>query len=255
LHGYSETPYEFKKVAESIAGTGVDVLVPVLPHHGVDSDELLKADRAETWRWTREEIARLKQHYKKIILLGQSLGAGAAITAAADGAPVDAIIVAAANEAPSNKVRIAMGLARAFHVTSFKARYAFLRRIGFDPAYVAWKRDHFPRISLHVFIESLDDMARHPLDISRISVPIMVIHGTNDFATKVQVSSDYVFNNVHSTKKVTVIVEETGHAVFLSPHFEALMKIVNDFIQDVVKRGNRGEIATRMRIKKDGSVV
>ncbi len=255
LHGYSDTPYELKRVAEAIATIGVDVVVPVLPHHGVDSDELLKANRAETWRWILEEVARLKQHYEKIVLVGQSLGAGAAITAAAGGAPVDAIIIAAANEAPSNKVRFAMGLARAFHVTSFKARHAFLRRIGFDPAYVAWKQEHFPRISLHVFIESLDDIARHPLDVSRINVPIMVIHGAKDFATKVQVSSDYLFNNVRSTKKVTIIVNDTGHAVFFSPYFDSLLRHVKDFIQDVVDKGYEGEFSRRIRIGKGAKVT
>jgi esterase/lipase len=253
LHGYSDTPYEFKHVAEAIATLGVDVIVPVLPHHGIDSDEILKANRAETWEWLQGEVTRLKPHYEKVILLGQSLGAGAAITVVVNGAPVDAIIVASTNEAPSKKIKVTMGLARALHATTFKARHAFLQRIGFDPAYVSWKREHFPRISLHVFLESLDDIKKHPLDVSRISVPIMVIHGAKDFATDVQTSSDYLFNNVRSTKKVTVIIEDTGHAVFFSPHFDALMTYVKEFIQDVVDRGNEGEIARRIRIEKGKS--
>ncbi|NMC05210.1 MAG: alpha/beta fold hydrolase, partial [Candidatus Lokiarchaeota archaeon] len=240
LHGYSDTPYEFKHVAESIAALGVDVMVPVLPHHGVDSDEILKASRAGTWQWLEAKVTALKARYTKVILLGQSLGAGAAITIAARGAPVDAIIVASTNEATSKKIRITMGLARAFHATSFPARHEFLQRAGFDPAYVAWKREHFPTISLHVFLDALDDMKQHPVDVARIVVPIMVIHGTKDFATNVRKSSDYLFKNVRSTKKVTIMVERTGHAVFFSPHLEVLMKHVKAFIQDIVDRGNEG---------------
>ena len=254
LHGYSDTPYEFKHVAEAIASTGVDVMVPVLPHHGVDSIELLKANRAETWQWLDGEIARLKQRYENVILVGQSMGAGAAITAATSGAPIDGMVVAAVNGVPSTKVRFLMHLARALHVTSFKARHSFLRGMGFDPAYVAWKQARFPTISLHVFLEAFDELDDYIKDTSRIRVPIMVIHGARDFATKVQETSDFYFNNVGSTKKFTIIIEGTGHAAFFTPRFDALMKHVKGFIQDIRDHGGEGKAVGRMRIGKDGEV-
>jgi carboxylesterase len=253
LHGYSDTPYEFKHVAEAISTLGVDVIVPMLPHHGVSSSELEKSNPAETWAWLMHEIEELKHRYAKVILVGHSLGAGGAITAATNGAPIDALIVSAVNGVPSTKVRFLMCMARAFHVTAFKAKYVFLRRIRFDPVYVEWKQAHFPTISLHVFSKAINDLDDYIKENSRIRVPIMVIHGARDFATKVQRTSDLYFNTVGSTKRVTAIVEDTGHAAFLSPHFDALMKHVNEFIQDVVDRGNEGEIARRLRIGKETS--
>ncbi|MBN2152091.1 MAG: alpha/beta fold hydrolase [Candidatus Lokiarchaeota archaeon] len=255
LHGYSDTPYEFKHVAEAIASIGVDVMVPVLPHHCVSSDELEKVNRAEMWAWLKSEVAKLKQRYAKIILVGHSLGAGAAILAATGGEPIDGLVVSAVNGVPSTKVRFLMRWARAFHVHSFYARYVLLRRIRFDPAYIEWKLARFPRISLHVFSEAIDEIPEYIKDTNRIRVPIMVIHGASDFATKVQRTSDLYFNTVGSTKKVSVIVEDTGHAVFFSPHFDALIKIVKEFIQDVLDRGNEGEVARRFRIGKEISEV
>ncbi len=250
LHGYSDTPYEFKHVAEAIATLGVDVMVPVLPHHGVSSDELEKVNRVETWTWLRTEVDRLKQRYAKLILVGHSLGAGGAINAATSGAPIDGLVVSAVNGVSSTKVRFLMRWALAFHVNKFSARYVLLRRIRFEPAYIAWKLAHFPTISLHVFSEAIGEIPVYIKETNRIRVPIMVIHGARDFATKVQQTSDLYFNNVGSTKKVTAIVEDTGHAVYFSPHFDALMKLVKEFIQDVVDRGNEGDIARRFRIGK-----
>jgi carboxylesterase len=251
LHGYSDTPYEFKHVAEAIASIDVDVMVPVLPHHCVSSDELAKVSRVETWTWVKNEVDKLKQRYAKIIIVGHSLGAGGAINAATSGAPIDGLVVSAVNGVPSTKVRFLMRWAQAFHVNSFKARYVLLRRIRFEPAYIAWKQARFPKISLHVFSEAIGEIPEYIKNTNRIRVPIMVIHGTNDFATKVQRTSDLYFNNAASTKKVTVIVEDTGHAAFISPHFDALMKLVKEFIQDVVDRGNEGEVARRFRIGKE----
>ncbi len=251
LHGYSDTPYEFKHVAEAIASIGIDVMVPVLPHHCVSSDELAKVDRVETWTWVKNEVEKLKPRYAKVILLGHSLGAGGAIHAATSGAPIDGLVVSAVNGVPSTKVRFLIRWARAFHVSSFYARYVLLRRIRFEPAYIAWKQARFPKISLHVFSEAIGEIPEYLKDTNRIRVPIMVIHGAGDFATKVQQTSDLYFNNVSSTKKVTAIVEDTGHAVFFSPHFDALIKLVKEFIQDVVDRGNEGVVARRYRIGKE----
>ncbi|OLS13684.1 MAG: dienelactone hydrolase family protein [Promethearchaeota archaeon CR_4] len=250
LHGYADTPYEFKHVAEEIATLGVDVHVPVLPHHGINSEELAKTNRGEIWTWLMHQIIELRQHYAKLILVGQSLGAGAAITAVTNGAKVDGLVVAAANSMPSTKVSVIMHLARFIHFKSFKTRYSFLQKIGFDPAYVAWKQAHFPRISLSVFQESLDELNDYVKNTYRINVPIMIIHGAKDYAMKVEKTSTFYFNNVSSAKKVTVIVEDTGHAVFFSPYFAILIKHVKSFLKDIVDHSNAGEFAQRIRIGK-----
>jgi esterase/lipase len=254
LHGYSETPYEYKHVAEAIAALkDVDVLVPLLPHHGINSAELAKADRATTWTWLMARVEDLTRRYQKIILLGQSMGTGAAITAVVRGAKVDGLIVASANGIPSKKIRFAMGIARALHVHSFKAYHITLRRRPeLDPGYLAWMKANFPRISLHVFLEALDELPAYIKDTSLIRVPVMIIHGTKDFATNVQKTSDFYFKIVSSRKKITIIVENTGHAVFSSPHFDALMVQVRAFIQDIVEKGDDGVIAKKLRIGRAG---
>ncbi len=77
FHGLSATPYELKVWANRIAELKVDVQVPLLPYHGVDSTLLCSVDSAdEYYDWGRDYIETLKKKYQTIIGLGISLGAG-----------------------------------------------------------------------------------------------------------------------------------------------------------------------------------
>jgi esterase/lipase len=249
FHGYSDTPYEFKDVAKEISLLGVDVIVPVLPHHGIDSMELFKANRAEAHDWGVQLITRLKSSYEKIIILGHSMGSGIVFHAVLEGAPIDGLIVTSVNGVPSKKVRFFLQFAKFLHVRSFKTMYKSLHDIHFEPEYIKWKLAHFPRIWFNVFFDAIESLPSYITRLHEITAPILVIHGAKDFATNVGKTSALYFNNVSSSKKITVIVERTGHDIFFSTHFSKIMQEIKAFIQDVLEHGNEGELVKRITIR------
>ena len=251
FHGYSDTPYEFKDIANEISLLGVDVIVPVLPHHGIDSIELFKANRAESHDWGVQLITRLKTSYKKIIVLGHSMGSGIVFHAVLEGAPIDCLIVSSVNGVPSKKVRFFLKIAKALHVRSFKTMYKSLRDHDFEPAYVEWKLKHFPRIWFNVFFEAIETLPTYITRLREITSPIMIIHGAKDFATNVEKTSALYFNNVSSKKKITIIVENTGHNLFFSNYVTKITQEIKQFIQDVLEHGNDGDLVKRIWIGKE----
>lgn len=248
FHGYSDTPYEFKHVAKEISLLGVDVIVPVLPHHGIDSTDLFKANRAEAHDWGVHLIIQLKSNYEKIIVLGHSMGSGIVFYAVLEGAPIDGVIVTSVNGIPSKKVRFFLRLAETLHIRSFKTRYKSLCDYGFELAYIEWKLKHFPRIWFNVFFEAIDTLPTYIARFHEIAFPIMVIHGAKDFATNVSKTSTLYFNNVSSKKIITIIVKKTGHDLFFSNYFTKIMREIKRFVQNVLENGNEGKLVKRITI-------
>ena len=252
FHGYSDTPYEFKHVAREISTLGVDVIVPVLPHHGIDSSELSRADLLEADKWGARLLAELKPRYEKVLAVGHSMGSGIVSYAIMEGISLDGIIITSVNGVPSGNVRFFLKLARALRITSFKPVYKELRHNHFEPQYIEWKLKHFPRIYFNVFFEAIETLPVYIMQLPKITVPIMVIHGAKDFAANVTKTSDLYFEKVRSTKKTMIIVEKTGHAVFFSRYFEQIMQEIKAFIQDVLIYGDHGPYARKLRISRPG---
>ena len=249
FHGYSDTPFEYKHVADEISMTiGADVIVPVLPHHGIDTNELLKANRAEAHEWGVQVLTGVRSRYEKLIVIGHSMGSGIAIYALLHGVIIDGLILTSVNGVPSKKVRFGLFATNMLHIQSFKTVFKSLRYHDFEPAFIDWKLKHFPRIWFNVFREAIETLSSYIKSIERITVPVMIILGAKDFAANVTRTSELYFTNIKSTKKTLLIVENTGHAVFFSPYFSQIMQQINIFIQDVLENGNNGGMLKRLKI-------
>ncbi len=249
FHGFSETPFEYKAIAEDLASLGVDVHVPLLPHHGINSDELARATCQESYDWGMELIRETKTRYNTTIALGQSLGAGIVLTAVYRGVSPNIVIVACANAYPSKRVRLMATFVPLFHLSSFQATHRSLRDANLPKEYVAWKKQNFPRMPVGLFVEAMAKASEHVNYAAKVSVPFMGIHGKKDFATNVEKSSLHYFNMVSTRIKMAIIVEDAGHAVLLSRYQKDILVYIKEFIQNVLLNGNQLEIAKRIRIR------
>ncbi len=250
FHGFSETPFEYKAIAEDIASLGVDVHVPLLPHHGVNSDELAKATCLEAYDWGMQLIREAKTRYKTTIALGQSLGAGIILTSVYRGVIPDAVIVACANAYPSKRVRLMTALAPLLHLSSFKARYTSFRDMDIPPEYITWKKKNFPRMPVSLFVEAMTKASEHVNYAAKVTVPFIGIHGKKDFATNVEKSSLHYYNKANTRTKIAIIVEDAGHSVLLSRYQKEILVYIKDFMQNILRNQKPAEIAERVRIPR-----
>ncbi len=249
FHGFSETPFEYKAIAEDLASLGVDVHVPLLPHHGINSAELAKATCLDSYDWGMELIRETKTRYKTTIALGQSLGAGIVLTSVYRGVSPDVVIVACANAYPSKRVRLMTIFAPLLRLTSFKATHRSLQDANLPKEYVAWKKKNFPRMPVGLFIEAMTKAREHVNYAAKVTVPFMGIHGKNDFATNVEKSALHYYNAVNTRIKMAIIVEDAGHAVLLSRYQTDILVYIKAFVQKVLLNGNQGKFAKKVRIQ------
>ncbi len=251
FHGFSETPFEYKAIAEDLASLGVDIHVPLLPHHGINSKELAKATCQEAYDWGMELISDTKTRYKTTIAIGQSLGAGIVLTSVYRGVSPDVVIVACANAYPSKRVRLMTTFVPLFHLSSFKATHRSLRDSNLPLEYIAWKKKNFPRMPVGLFIEAMARASEHLHFAAKVMVPFLGIHGGRDFATNVEKSSLHYFNMVQTRIKMAIIVEEAGHSVLLSRYQKEIMGYIIGFLQNILRNEKSGEFAKRVRIQRN----
>ena len=74
IHGYRGYPGELVRPAEDLYEAGFDVYVPRLPGHGTSGGDLIRSRSSDWTGAARAALADLKTRYKKVNILGHSMG-------------------------------------------------------------------------------------------------------------------------------------------------------------------------------------
>jgi carboxylesterase len=83
LHGFTNTPYQLRDLAEFLSSKNLTVYSPVLAGHGTSVEDLKKSTEHD-WRDSAEKaLLFLKQKAKSIIVIGNSFGGNLALHLAA----------------------------------------------------------------------------------------------------------------------------------------------------------------------------
>jgi carboxylesterase len=95
IHGLTGTPYEVRRPAEALAGSGFYCEGPLLPGHGTTHGELARTSRAA---WLDAVVAAhdaLAERHARVYVLGLSLGGVLALALAQQRALAGAVVLAA----------------------------------------------------------------------------------------------------------------------------------------------------------------
>ncbi|MCE7737913.1 MAG: hypothetical protein KAU62_04790, partial [Candidatus Heimdallarchaeota archaeon] len=239
FHGLSATPYELKTWAEKISELKVDVKVPLLPYHGVDSALLCSVDSADDfYEWGRNYIEKLKSKYQTVIGLGISLGAGTIFDFLVNkGGNLDAAILLGTGGFAAKELGLLTWLVRIFNLKTMKNPFINeFDELLVPLEYYNWKMKNFPKVPVKMLMKALYKQKKEGLSqkFGRIHCPIMLVNGTSGLLTNRKSIAQY-FKDIPSKKKYGLLVEGATHAVHKSKFNKEILAHIIEFITGVLE--------------------
>ena len=172
VHGFTSNPYEISPVADALANAGLAAVVPLLPGHGYrehfrQRQEFAKITKDAMLNAVRQEIARAREQYSQVGMLGFSMGGAIALSMAAEG-----LLDACAVVAPA--IRLPLKGEILIPLLSW-ARFTLNAPVK-DPFYLPVYTFHHSRA-----LRSLWQLSRHARSqLPKIQCPILGIHSYQD---------------------------------------------------------------------------
>ncbi|NHJ04005.1 MAG: alpha/beta hydrolase [Candidatus Heimdallarchaeota archaeon] len=234
FHGFGATPFEMFHVAEAVANLPVDVLVPLLPKHGINSKVLAELKLDEVISWGINYVQNVRKRYNRVFVLGHSMGSGLTYNIATAIPDIDGVIISALGRDFSLKLRLLTWLARRFNIRYMPGIFSHLKQSKIiAPEYINWKKRHFPKQPVLLMRDVVENTPAEFSKLPNIKTPFMLIMGTNDFLSSANYIDDFLYQTV-SKRKIVVLLKNGNHRIFLSRFkFRVIPKIVS-FLQELL---------------------
>ena len=221
LHGFTATTVEVRKIASYLKNQGITTKGPLLPGHGTNPYEMNNT-RWEDWLGAAEKaLLELMQNYKKIFVLGESMGGLLTLHLAAKYPSLLGIMVFA----PAVKIH-------KLWISKFIWPFKYFMHKG-KP------KDSIPQQSYTVFplkaaasLYDFQKIVRKELNL--ITVPAIIFQGKLD-DTVDPLGAVYAYENLGSSDKDFVVLEDSNHIILLDQQLPTVQEICLEFIQRCVK--------------------
>lgn len=219
IHGFAGGTYDQELLANNLELSGYDVYTFTLPGH---EKSILKKVTKEEWiDECKNQLEKLINHkYRKIYLIGHSMGGVLACYLAANYKEVKKLVLAA----PAFK-----------YLTFEEENFKLLTAIKNSPKVLKdYKAEdvfsrilQFPVSVVKEFMNLVDESQELP---SKITCPTLLIQGTSDQIVPVK-SSEYVFDNLKSKNKKMIILDGVTHDIFRSKELDNLTNKIKVFLK------------------------
>ena len=224
LHGLTGTPYEVRRLAETLAQRGVRALGPCLPGHGGAPERLAETPHEAWLEAVRTHYRALRAEHERVFVVGLSLGGLLSLCLAAEEPDVDGVV--------------AVGTPLQFHtrllplIPVVKRLMPYLRkRRGSDIRDPAARAVHpsmpvMPMAGVHELVK-LQQRLRPQLP--RVQAPLLVAHGRLD-STAHPDDARTILAGVGSPERELCWLGNSGHVVPVDHDGGALADRVADFL-------------------------
>lgn len=221
VHGFTGTPYEVGPAGRAIAQTGLPVVAPLLPGHGYkdrpeQEKQFAQITPSGLLAAARQEVARARERYGRVGMVGFSMGGSLALILAAEGL-LDCCAVAAPALRLVRKAEILIPLLSWAGFT--------LESPPTEPFYLP-SYDFYHSWALRTLWQ-LSRQARRQL--SQIHCPVLAVHSHNDL-TVPPVVLDLMARQIPGEIE-TAWFDHSGHSMFLDTSGAAVSERVAAFCQ------------------------
>lgn len=218
IHGFAGGTYDEEYLSNYLESNGFDVYTFTLPGH---ERTLFKHVTRDDWRKSCEDHLNMiiKAGYKKIYVVGHSMGGVLACYLASKYSEIKKLVLAA----PAFKYMT-------FDEDEFKLTHALKNSPKLLKYYskedIISRAIQFPRSVIKEFMKLVDESQELPL---KIKCPILIIHGTEDQIVPLK-SSKNILEEFTNNNKELMILDNVTHDIFRSDKKDEVNLKVKNFL-------------------------
>ena len=220
LHGFTATTVEVRKMAEFLFEQGYTVKAPLLPGHGTSPIDMNKTRWQDWFAVAEESLKDLLMNYRKVLVLGESMGGLLTLHLAAKYPEVSGILLFAPAIRISN-----LWLA--------KFLWPFIPSLKKKPpdndlpqqSYTAFPlRAAASLHKLQIIVHS---------ELKNIYTPVRIFQGKHD-DTIDPLGAVFAYERIGSEDKDLIILSESCHLILLDKQMPQVQEMTHEFIQKVL---------------------
>lgn len=217
VHGFLGAQSNFGDLADRLARAGFHVRALRLPGHGTTPLDLKDTPSAEMLNYIATEAREMKREYKRVFLIGHSMGSSLCVLAATF-VPVDGIVLGAPHFKVTYQWWYGLPVETSNLLTYWAIHWVYksdgfirVRRPEAKHEIVSYR--YVPTRSARA-LNKLAATARDPDTLSMITCPVLVLHGVHDSASSIR-AAQKAFSNIAATDKTFIILENSDHHVYM----------------------------------------
>ncbi|MBU3692396.1 MAG: alpha/beta fold hydrolase [Candidatus Nanopelagicaceae bacterium] len=226
IHGFTGSPVSVRPWAESLHQSGFTVLVPKLPGHGTNWQEMNETRWQQWYAEIDRALDRLIAKHERVFVAGFSMGGALALRLAAQrGREIEGMMLVNPAVQDDRMILKFVPILKYF-IPSVGGRST-------DVAAPNPPKHSYGRTPLHA-LHSLQKLWREVRrELHLVDVPLMVGYSINDHVVDPK-NSETVIDNVSSIDIREVIFERSFHNVALDYDLELLVEESLNFMKDVL---------------------
>ena len=236
LHGFGDTPQTLGYLADHMHALGWGVRAPLLPGHGRTLDAFATS-RADQWvDYAREELAKLREQYESVAIVGLSMGGALATILAGDTRDIRALVLLAPYLSMPTRLRRAAAVHRALGVL-----FPFLRGGGDrsirDPN-EAVRNLAYGFATPRLVFELRRVVERARVAAPTVSAPTLVVQSRQDNRIPPD-AAERAFSLFRVDDRRLLWTEGNGHIITVDYGRQAVFAAVADWLETHVKRSGQ----------------
>jgi carboxylesterase len=231
IHGFGATPFDLKPLAIALYKEGIAVYAPLLPGHGTSVRDFERSSEKDWVAASDKAFDELSRKYRKVYVVGFSMGGDIALDIAAKKKPAGVALLA-----PCVFINRRNNFITPEYSIEHLSRFLLTDYVISKPSFCFDKKalegrpvyDLFPIKTLRQLV-LLEDSVRN--ELPEVKEPLMVIQSKNDPTVDIS-GPGYIMNHVSSRDKGVFWVERSGHLLVLDAEKDRVIKKVSEFISE-----------------------
>lgn len=221
IHGFTGTPWVFREIEEKIKPKKFLISAPLLPGHGTQPEDLISVSWKEWVACAKKHFYELAPQCEKVFIVGLSMGGAIALLLGTE-VPCHGVISISAPFRFRKPWVLVMPVMRLF-VRYWKK--SLRSNENHTPEEIGY--DRYPLSGLRQLLLLLKNLR---MQICKIRVPVLVIHGRRDKKVPVQ-NAKWIYGAVPGNQKELVILDSNHHVITKGETAARVTELILNFIE------------------------